>query len=905
MGTTVRLFSLLTVPLAALALGGCCVQPTPPRPDAGPTDSGPPDSGMMMPDSGTDAGPADTGPLARIPLNGAAIAVTRDDTTAIVVNKNVGRPGGATIEKYRIDREQSPPTLSFTGSFLLPDVAQAIIGADDETAFAAGNGVALKMTMIKRSTQIVTMQQGTTGNEPRGLALSPSGALLYVANWADGTVSVFYTSDMTLKSTIDLNPALASSGTLGEPAVNLQRPGLAHPYAVAITDDGDEDDDDETVYVTEYFSHERVAGVPADDSAFDVGRQGVVYRFSVRTEAVSPIITLAPRAVSDPGLVDSTEATTGCFPNLLNFATIHGTRLYITGTCTSPRGPMGPVLDPGTGAQTNTQNFKTLVHGALFVVDTETNLEVSQQGLLLTRELLRHYLDRGVADDERRRMPLLPNGVAFLPDTNTAYLSAYGSDALFRLSFDDEGALEAVGTPEKSFVDLAQDLPARVSPGRLPLGVVISTAGDMAFVPNENTRNVSFVELPSETVVGTGELRNASPTGTENNINEGRRFFVTGLGRWSWRGQSWSSCESCHPAGLSDGVTWFTSRGPRQTISLEASYHPVMPNILRLFGWTANMDEVHDFEMFTRDVSGGVGAIVHATSVIEAPILADRVHFTSASPTPAGQVATVTPQDGLNGTTAGMMPGGSVTPRSMIDDWNKITAYVQQIRSPRAPSNFIMADAMAGRALFLEHKCDACHSTELWTISRRFYTPSESNNNPVTGLLVTQDYRTPLDFPTVLNPPLLGTGAAKLRIFDPTNDAIACALRAVGTYPTMLDANRTGVSVEGVRVREVREDMATPAQGADGYNIPSLLGLHASAPYLHAGNARTLEEVFGEEFAAHHATLSPSFPGIGDRATLIQQLVAFLVSIDERTMGMPTPPPDTLGFQAQLCPQGL
>ncbi|HET6337761.1 MAG TPA: hypothetical protein VFG30_31290, partial [Polyangiales bacterium] len=42
-----------------------------------------------------------------------------------------------------------------------------------------------------------------------------------------------------------------------------------------------------------------------------------------------------------------------------------------------------------------------------------------------------------------------------------------------------------------------------------------------------------------------------------------------------------------------------------------------------------------------------------------------------------------------------------------------------------------------------------------------------------------------------------------------------------------------------------------PAGEGRGYNVPSLLGVSAGAPYLHAGNARTLEALFSSRFATH------------------------------------------------------
>ena len=59
---------------------------------------------------------------------------------------------------------------------------------------------------------------------------------------------------MTVTTTVDLNAALASSGLLGTVA---SRPGLAHPRSVAITNSGTMLDNQQTVYVTEFYAQQK------------------------------------------------------------------------------------------------------------------------------------------------------------------------------------------------------------------------------------------------------------------------------------------------------------------------------------------------------------------------------------------------------------------------------------------------------------------------------------------------------------------------------------------------------------------------------------------------------------------------------------------------------------------------
>jgi YVTN family beta-propeller protein len=922
------LLKLSLIPLTALWLTGCPEDDDDGAQDMGVADNGvKPDTGVDTgvvdmgvedtgvedtgADTGVDTGVEDTGVdggvdagfvVSTRPRNGSAVAVTADDGVGLFINRRTGFNGTAAsnqIESYTLNLAASPPTMTMKGTFLLEDAYQIIIGNDDDSAYVAGRTEVVKFTGVKSTAGLTRNAGVAAGSESRGIALSPTGQTLYVANWADGTVTVIRTADMTVTATIDLNGPLATSGLLGD-SVTGGRPGLAHPYAIGLTNDGDMEDGDETVYVTEYFSQAITSGVPTDNSGFDLGRQGVIYQFNAGTQTVGALITLAPTA--DTTFVDSDGNATGCFPNQLNAVAINGERMFVTGVCASPRGPTGPILD-ANNALMNPANFKTEVHAAVYVVNTTTNMEEAANSLLLTAQFQALYDTAAVPDDgTNRRIPLIPTDIAFVPGSNFAYVTSYGSDAVFRIAYNADGTLDEVGSSTQRFINL---VPQGQDPGRLPIGIGM-VSGGRAIVANEFTRNVSFLQFSTQNVVGTANLTGTGPTGAEANINNGRRFFVTGLGRWSFRAQGWNSCEACHPNGLTDNVTWFFARGPRQTTSLDGTYSSMDPAQRRLLNWTAIFDETHDFELNTRGNSGGVGAIVHANS--NPPVAADRIHFDGTVPVPAGNMATLTPQNGLNGSTISMMPGGANPVLSVLEDWNLIEAYVRVIRSPRAPSILDAGDVAAGRQLFVDNNCAGCHATEMWTISRVFYTPNEANNNPTTGALRSNNYTADNAFPAALNPPSnVGGRMAPLRFNGANpgaNDQINCILRAVGTFPDVLDGMQNGVAPTGVRVREVRTNMTTDAQGLSGFNPPSLLGMGTGAPYFHAGNARTLEEVFATPtFDDHSQAFSSNFPGVANREMAVRQLTAFLLSIDETTV--PEAVPTTLGFDATLCPDSF
>ncbi len=871
-------------------------------------DGGPPvDSGRdaaTSPDTGTDAGMVvlpDTGtPLtARTnATNGSAIVLASDDSVLVACNRQAG-----SVTIFPVTATATPPTLGTPTeiAFAGDEPWAAVISNDNQTAFV----------ILRRARQIVRITdlhgtptlattRGDTGSEPTGIAISPTGTTVWVANWGEGTLSGFSAADLSTVGTVDLNSQLVASGSLGTVS---SRPGLAHPRAITITNNGDGNDSDETMYVTEYFAQTRTDTLPTDDSRFDVERRGLVYRVGADGTAHG---TIELAAVASTGFVDQNGAMTGCYPNQLLATALGAGRLYVTGVCASPRGPIGPVVD-GTGAVTNTANFKTEVHTAVFAIDTTTNMEVPAQRVLLTQAFQARYDAMSVPDDgANRRIPLIANDISFIGSGLVAYVSSYGSDAVFRIQYNADGSLNQVGSTAANFINLSPG--GTVAAGRLPFGIAVGHGtSSSAFTINEHTRNVSIIALASQTTVGAAVATAPPAVGsTEASVLDGRHFFVTGLGRWSFRGQGWNSCESCHGDGLTDTVTWYFARGPRQSISLDGTFDSADPNQQRLLNWGAIFDEVHDFENNVRGNSGGVGAVVSAVSA--PPVAADRIVF-DGTPLQTGQVASAHLAGGLNGSVSSeLMPTGTDTPHSAIADWDHIRDYIRTIRSPRAPIGLSLADVTAGAALFAANNCAACHGTHMWTLSRRFWSPDEAHN-AAAGSLRTTSYTAPAAFPAVLNPPSAASGRMATLRFPAgstaaANDQIQCVLRSVGTFPA---TGTTAILPTGstVVLREVRPDMTTLAQGASGFNPPSLLDSVASAPYYHGGNARTLEEVFDPAFTAHYTALAANFLDTdvaADRATHIRQLVAFLLSIDESTAA-PTPP--VLGYDPSLCPATL
>lgn len=885
--------------------------------------------------------------------SGGAVVLSYDERIAVATNRNDGF-----VSVFALKPERGPEEAVVKTTVL--DVGEgaepwaAVIGADDDTAYVI---LRKSQQLIRidnlREEPVVSGDSIVLGSEPMGIAITPTGKLIFVSNWAEGTISTIMTDGFERGPFLDLNESLVATGSLGNIA---SRAALAHPRALAVTDDGDQDDDDETLYATEFFA-QPLLPFKNDPATADSNHQGIVYPILVGTGQVRPAIAISP--VSATGFADSDGKMTSCFPNQLFAAAAEGDRLFVTSMCTSPRGPLDKVGD-------NPANFKTLFHPAVFVVDTSlvdasverVNQEVASEGRLLTQVLQAAYSDDEAAagSPSPKRMPLTPNDIAFAAPSKhgtSAFVLALGADTLFRLDYDADHQLTGIGSPQHRFV-------ADLSNHGYAVGLAVSRRSQQPFALalSDVAQKLHVVDLTREVATGTPSMPN-TPRAADallSPANLGRGAFATGLGVWSFEGAAWSSCEGCHPGGLSDGITWYFSRGPRRTLSAGNTYEKKTESPgRRLLLWGANVDEIHDVEVITRTVSGGIGAMIWRYPE-ETQLSNDcRLIYDGRQPPPpsgvsgaceSGAKRTNNLLNGLNGSLASLVSngGGCRTDDTSCDnsqrlEWNQIDAYIRTLHAPARPTNLDESRVAAGRELFVAQGCATCHGGSLWTTSRLFYAPSDAENGaapstrPVTapplGRLREALYSVREDLaemnPTARDSKRLdcpeGTRCATFRVpatentspaqllllygdsSNPNaaadtakaagNDQLRCALRDVGTFPP----DPTPEAAAGVAPStslaawELRQDMTTIAQGKDGFSVPSLFGLAVGAPYFHAGNARTLEEAFDDKFSKHHQSVGKAFlSSPGQRSEELRNLVEFLLSIDEGTESEVVPP---------------
>jgi hypothetical protein len=345
---------------------------------------------------------------------------------------------------------------------------------------------------------------------------------------------------------------------------------------------------------------------------------------------------------------------------------------------------------------------------------------------------------------------------------------------------------------------------------------------------NYVSRDVSVIQLTTspETVIATLQSAPVPLPGTVADlIHVGKELYNTSVGVFDpvpgtttpivgrMSNAGWGACATCHPNGLSDNVVWIFPSGPKRTIPQHTDFDLTDPERLtqKILNWSAERDEEEDFELNIRAVSGGMGLIVLADGITPDPAVFNLVN---PNPPPAGASANRN-QLRVRGQNA----------------WDAIKAYVQfGIRPPISPLKKNDPDVRAGRQLFRQGNCQACHGGPQWTSSR-------------------------LDFTPPPNPAQIKMG----QILD--------QLRPVGTFDpgALNEVNTNGAA----------------AIGADGFVPASLLSLFAfPQTFFHNGSASSLDQVLENVI---HRTAGTGGVDVLSSASDRAQLVQFLLSIDAGT----------------------
>jgi YVTN family beta-propeller protein len=592
------------------------------------------------------------------------IAITSDDRTIWVVH-----PDNDSVSFVDVRRDRFKDNPGHTRSIPVGDEPQCIaLTPDDRKAYVtnmADGTVSVIDARKRRVTAVIAV-----GAEPFGCAITPDGAKLFVANFSSDSVSVIDTRNDTVRKTITgVGPK---------------------PRAIAIAGD--------KVYVTQFLADIRPDARPVSEKeGRDDGKEGRVTVISASVESITGGVVLNPLAnvgfASNGSVLDRIAATdpptftfqTGGFPNQLGSIVVKGSRAYLPNIGASPNGPF---------------RFNVNVQAFLSVFDTTTDADSGQS----------INMNRGVQFEPPGKRLFLtnPQAIAFKHHSAEGFAVSAATNRLVRVVLADDGsptinAPTGAGDPGDVI---------RIEVGANPQGIVINSSDTRAYVMNLVSRDVSVVDIsgrPSQyrEIARIAKAALPDPGTLEAIVQRGKELFNTSIGPAGTNEEAlppagrmsnfgWGSCYSCHPSGLTDGVTWLFPDGPRQAISMESTAEhdqipvvnengaPLLPSFRqRVLNWSAVRDEVQDFELNIRAVSGGQGLIRDGAAVVN------------------------------------LVPTATTGRDADLD---AIAAYIAfGIRAPISPRRG--ENVAEGRALFAAANCQQCHGGPNWTTSRVDYTP--------------------------------------------------------------------------------------------------------------------------------------------------------------------------------------
>jgi YVTN family beta-propeller protein len=793
---------------------------------------------------------------AAAPTRSTTIALTSDETRLVVVNREAN-----TVSIIQVKDKNGNDVAHKLAEIGVGQEPRCVAVHPTDRAAYVTNGISGTVSVI----DLVhgrEVQQIRVGTEPRGCALTPDGSLLYVANHTEGTVSILF-----VPSGNPLNPILDGSVDVG-----------GNPMAIAITDNGGPNRDIRTVFVTQMFAE---LNPDFKDPVFDgngegrdLGKQGVVQSFPAGNSN-PPItkITLKPLAnsgfnanrvspnnfcgtippaqsnifcpnPSDPTDPINTNNPQGVFPNQLLSALIRGDRLYLPNIGASPEPP---------------EVFNVNVQALVYSVDVDSAEERVTEHVNLNKQIAVETaapppsLARTFANDI---VAIDGNGVG-----DTFLIVSRGGNEVFRAKLDPAtGQLNILNAA-------ATGVDCRLQTGNLPSGVAMRQDGTRGYANNEANFSVTAMNVQDGFCLTLQPLDISSstppaPGSFDHAVLVGKVAFFTALGipdndifgtpirdiiPRNFKGKQskdgWSSCGSCHPDGLSDRVTWIFGTGPRQTKPLDGTFNK-FTNVSDqgLLNWSAIRGSNTDFNNNSRGVQGGCGFASDRTAPGQC--------FAMGNATPANPAIY----------DHGITQGGS---EALDAQTLWIFAAVRALNQPRPNSG-----VAAGAAVF-EKNCATCHGGAKWTKSEIFH-----RDNPAAAA----QNGAALDPGVTRLAPVVGAMPANEFFSFTCNNLTIKYLENVGTFDV-------------TNPLEIRDNnVASTAFGRNGFNVPSLLSVNYHSPYLHRGQAQTLEDVFPLHGLGQGASTFPPTTTIQSELSALDRadLLDFLKSIDGTTPHFPS-----------------
>jgi YVTN family beta-propeller protein len=735
---------------------------------------------------------------------------------------------------------------------------------------ASNNVTVIRITNANPATFAAVVEKTvTTGAEPWNIVSSPDGKRIFVANSNQDTITVIDATTRNVIGNVDLKNSLCN-----DPDRNRH----FQPRGLAVTQDS------KRLYVTRFLSFLRNGGTQGKDD----GKLGVTCRLNINTASISIADYVPAKAITigakDTGFNDPNGIATKAFPNQLQSIVIRGANAYLPNIAGSPTGPLKFNVD--------TQAFVSKIDGI-------NGGEIDGGAINL------HLGARQPEPGKKKLFFANPWAIAFTNQSGVgnAYAVSAGSDLLVQLNVAANGALtNTVDADTTRYIDLndpANPATSGANAGKNPQGIVINDkaigsipAGTRAYVMNFVSRNVSLVNLPTSQVIKVIKTANLPAPGSAAERQQvGAEMFFSSRGKFNGpigltvstqerlSSEAWQNCASCHFKGWTDGVIWTFNTGPRKSVPLNGTFNPNNKNQQRILNYSAIFDEVQDFEGNIRNVSGpGALAVAQACSAPPPDTSTfDPNHGLMLGDVNINQAPCDIPnlvnKSNANRKQVQVQLPGSATKVNALDALKEWVQFA--VRTPNGPLTTAEltsgggnptgganpADINAGRTLFSQAKCITCHKTGLWSVSLKNFT-SPANPNQVET-----------ENTAGVNP--TGSLFAFLRniqSFD-LNTAPAGGRDIAGQPKTgAVEKDQAGLNALG-------KDHDGDGKG-EGFNTPSLLGIHNLQPYYHNGACETLDCVLADTV---HRTAGGAAGDPLATADARRKVRIFLESIDAQT----------------------
>jgi YVTN family beta-propeller protein len=734
-----------------------------------------------------------------------------------------------------------------------------------------------------------------TGAEPWNIVSSPDGRRVYVANSSQDSITVIDATRRVKRRGRGAGRRLVSPTVLGYLALrgsacSRDRDFHFQPRGLAVTRNS------KRLFVTSFFSFQK-SGV---QQVNDQGREGVVCRININTKSrrgqlgakAARRIAIQPRETgftADKNL-DNVPDPVFAWPNQMQSIVIRGGQAFLPNIAAAPEGPQR--------FNNSTMAFVNVING----------VNGGRQSDGSNGRFLNLHLGARTPEQGKKRLFFAnPWAIGFTNQrgSGAAYVVSAGSDLLVKVNVSGNGALSFTGGPQTTrYIDLndpANPATSGNNAGKNPQGIVVNRQGTRAWVNNFVSRNISVVDLRTDQVIRT--IRYAAlprPGSQEEVVAVGAEMFFGSRGNFDrpagttastterLSSEGWQSCSSCHFKGLTDSVVWAFGTGPRKSLPLNASFNPSNRGQQKIFNYSAVNDEVEDFDINTRNVSGP-GPLAAAVACSAPPpatstndpnhglIIGDNGSIDQA-PCVLNAIPMKANADRPNVTVT--LPGSStaVPAQTGMREWVR-----NAIRTPDGPftnralgnSRLNPSQVRAGRTLFTQAGCANCHGGTLFSNSVKNYTSPPDATLIATersGMFTGNPVAAPYVFQFITN-----IGSFNLGVPGQGNDLGG----NIGATELTTAGFNTATQQTTAPFDALGRDYNADGRG-NGYTIPSVLGIDSAPPYYHNGACETLACVLSN---VKHRTSTPAggpgsqpdaLAGARDRA----RVVSFLRSLD-------------------------